>query len=780
MKKIIHIAIFMVILVFQGIAQQEKTVNPPTFEQFFKINPNIFPGVFPVYQVGDKYYLEISEDQFNKDILIVGDIKNGTSTLAKSSGIIRFSKGFKNNLNISRNNYNERAVDNQPMSDLLSKSTLEPVSSVCKIESLGKKKQSYVIEITRQLIEGGDLFSFKNYGPISSPDPSRSGVEEVKPFADGVMFGVIRSQSNPGKDYNGKTVDVPITIRLELVIQQLDDQMMPTKYSDKRVGFATQSYIDFGTSGYVARKTNIIKKWNIQVKPEDVKKYKKGILVEPRKPIFIYLDQSIPKKFVNTVKNGILEWNKCFETAGFKNVLKIMSAAEGVNSWMAAGKVVVSWGGSADNASISMINDPRTGEIKTAKMSVSELLTDDLLPKYFVQCGAYDQRIRQSLYHQDVRNEILQFKVAQGMAEVLGMLPNLAGSAAYRPEQVSDPKWVAKHGFTSSITDNLGFNFLMIPGSSRDQVLFIPSVSSYDHFAVDWAYRQYEDKHTGDVFFKEGKINQDYYYVSQDNNNPLTQSNDLSSELVSASEMGISKLQVFYPKLESITLKMKDDTWDTYVLLATSFLTVYDQYVCSVLPNLGGKENLVVMKNYNNVPFKYTPKATQQKTFDFLDKYLFQGVPSWIKNETVQKINGSKTELIMLKTVTKVINDIVSTEMMNNLLAAENSGTQDAFGTKELFTNINHSIFKDFSTSSPTNTYTRAIQTKVVRNMIDVAAKNGTGKELNEISMVVNVYMESLIDHITRMSKVHQDPITREHYKLLKIQLDNEYLKNRI
>lgn len=777
MKKLIYyITILMVSFALYSKAQQQATTSLPTFETFFKNKAKIYPGIFPIYQVEDKYYLEIDEAQFNKDILIIGDLKNGTSTLAKTTGIIQFNKGLKNNLNVSRNNYNERAVDNETMAAVVSKSTLPPVSFVYKIEAMGNKKGSYIIDITRQLIDGGDLFSFKNYSPISTPDPARSNVETVEPITDGVIFNVIRTQNNPGRTASGKPIDLPLSFQLDLVIQQLSDQLMPVKYSDKRVGFASQSYTDFGRAEYAAKKINIIKKWNIGVKPSELKLYKKGVLVAPQTPIQVYLDPTIPNVFVNAVKEGILAWNSCFETAGFKNVLRIIPASEKNKNSIASGRLVVSWGENLTKPSIAIIDDPRTGEIKAAKMSISNNVASDLLAKYFVQCGAYDERIQQDLYHLEVQKELIKYKVSQAMAEVLGMLPNLAASTAYSPEQISDPKWVMQHGFTTSITDNLEFNFLMNPKNQKNEKLFIPTIGAYDHFAINWAYRQNQDGKAVPTFLNNGKIDSNYFYAVEDKKNVLTQANDLSNNVLKSAEMGIAKLPVFYPKLEEIALKMKDDSWDTYMLVAANFIMMYDQYVSSVLPNIGGKQSRVVMKNYNEVPSVFISKATQQQTFDFLNTYVFQGVPQWTTNNRAQSLDGSNTERLILKTATKVVNTLTSAETLTDLLAAEESGQQNVFGTTELFENMNRFIFKNFDPTVAITRYTRSIQSKTVKNMIDLAAKNKLAAGLNELTSLVNGYLTFLQDKIDLMGKTHTDPTTRAHYQLLKIQLKNEYL----
>lgn len=774
MKKIFSIYIMVCICAVQVIAQQAKPNTPLSFDKFFKDKMQVVPGHFPIYQLDDKYYLQIGASQLDKDILVVGDIRYGNSTLSRSSGVLRFVKGAGENLYITRNNYSEQAVENAAMANLVGGSTLQPISFTFKIEALGKDTGSYIIDITKQLVDGGELFSFKNYNLIANPDPTRSGVESVNAINNGVFFNVYRSQNNPGRDYNGKAIEQAVTMQFGLLLQQLAEQPMAIRLSDRRIGFDTRSFIDFGTTGYAAKRTNIIKKWNIQVKPEDLARYKSGSLVVPQKPISVYLHPSIPKFLINAVKDGVLEWNKAFETAGFKNALKVILPENANQQLMEEGSVLIAWGGMSGKLAVETIEDLRTGEIKTAKMTLYDAVVDDLLQKYFVQCGMYDPRIQKDANSPAVRYDILKFKVGQAMAQVLGMLPNYAASAAYTPQQISNPQWVMQHGFSSSITDDLEFNYLMKPGKNFNSKLFIPSISAYDHFAINWAYRQFQDGKSTPNFLKDGKINPVYYYAAEDKNNPLAQAKDLSSKDIEAAQMGIDRLAAFYPQLEGITAKMKDDSWDTYMLLAANFIMSYDQYVTSVLPNIGGKQRFTVMKGYNDVPFIYVPKARQQATFEFLYKNVLKGVPAWTRNDRAQYTDGSNTETLVTKTAVKVVNALINAELIKNLVEAETSGQKDVFGTKDLFDNIDRYVFQNFDSKVALSSYQRNIQSTLIRSLIALSAKNKLGAGLSEIAIVLNAYNISLASQIDKMAKTHTDLLTKEHFQLMKMLMDND------
>jgi len=775
MKKMLTMVLLGLVITLKVVAQQSKQNTLMSFDKFIKDKKQIAAGTFPVYQFDEKYYLQIGPNQLNKDILVAGDVRFGSSAVSKSSGILRFIKGIGENLYVTRNNYSEQAVNNAPMSNLLSGSTLAPISFTFKVEALGKDTGSFIIDITKQLVEGGELFSFKNYNLIANPDPSRSGVEHVEAVKNGVLFNVIRTQNNSGRDYNGKTLDLPSTMQLGLLLQQLSEAPMPIKISDKRIGFDTRQFTDFGPAGYAAKKVTVIKKWNLMVKPADVARYKAGNLVEPQQPILVYLHSSVPQFFLNAVKDGVLAWNKCFESAGFKNAVKVILPENGKQVAMEEGSVLIAWGGVTPKPVVDLVEDPRTAEIKTAKVTLCDLMIDDVLQKYFIQCGAYDPRIQKDALSPAVRQDILKFKVSQAMAEVLGMLPNYAGSAAYTVQQVSDPKWVAKHGFTSSVTDIVEFNYLMTPVSKTfNSKLFLPQIGAYDHLAINWAYRQFQNTVNSASFLKDGKIDPALYYSAEDKNNPYAQAKDLSSQNIEAAQIGIDKLKAFYPKLEGITAKMDDDTWDTYMLLAANFIMSYDHYATSVLPNIGGKQRFVVMKSYNQTPAVYVPKARQLATFEFLYRNVLKEVPAWTRNDRAQSMDGSNAETLVSKTSTKIINYLSAADLIRSLLEAENSGEKDVFGTKDLFSQIDRYIFLDFNPKTTLNTYQRSIQYNYIKNLLALISKNKIDAGLSDISIVLNAYKTALSKHINQVANTHQDTLTKEHFQLMKMLMNNE------
>ena len=73
-------------------------------------------------------------------------------------------------------------------------------------------------------------------------------------------------------------------------------------------------------SGRVTRMP-IIKRWRLDIRPEDRERYFKGELVEPVNPIVFYVDRNFPKLYQKSIIEAVREWRQAFEQAGFKNAI---------------------------------------------------------------------------------------------------------------------------------------------------------------------------------------------------------------------------------------------------------------------------------------------------------------------------------------------------------------------------------------------------------------------------------------------------------------------------
>ena len=101
----------------------------------------------------------------------------------------------------------------------------------------------------------------------------------------------------------------------------LPEKPMQRRYFDQRVGWFTSSQTDYGLDAQKSKTLRYLDRWRLEVKEEDIEKFKRGELVEPKKQIVYYVDRATPEKWRKYIKQGIEDWQVAFEAAGFKNAI---------------------------------------------------------------------------------------------------------------------------------------------------------------------------------------------------------------------------------------------------------------------------------------------------------------------------------------------------------------------------------------------------------------------------------------------------------------------------
>ena len=160
------------------------------------------------------------------------------------------------------------------------------------------------------------------------------------------------------------------------------------------MGYFTTSRLHYGDNQPEVATKNYITRWKLE--PKDTAAYMRGELVEPVKPIEFYIDHAVPANILPYIKKGILDWNKAFERAGFKNAVVVY---EFTDSMALEGddvkySVLTYDASEKANAMGPSVIDPRTGEILKADViwwhNVRSLLKEWIM----VQTSAYNPAAR--------------------------------------------------------------------------------------------------------------------------------------------------------------------------------------------------------------------------------------------------------------------------------------------------------------------------------------------------------------------------------------------------
>ena len=158
---------------------------------------------------------------------------------------------------------------------------------------------------------------------------------------------------------------------LHYALVRLPDEPMPTRPADPRVGYFNAVVDRYDNDLSRSPRQRYIQRWRLE------KKDPAAAMSEPVRPITYWLDRSIPRDYLEPIREGILAWNAAFEAIGIRNAIVVKDATDDNDLALPEiGQGVVRWLSDSDVgfAALALAHvDPRSGEILHAGIGVESL-----------------------------------------------------------------------------------------------------------------------------------------------------------------------------------------------------------------------------------------------------------------------------------------------------------------------------------------------------------------------------------------------------------------------
>lgn len=741
---------------------------PKTFEAFCDKNTTTISGTFNIYRKASNTYLEISEQMLGKEMLASGVIVKGPwmGTASAITDLITFSKGHGHNLDIRKIKCGDKAEGE--MSLAVENSGLQTVMHSYPIVAYAKDKKGYIIDITKDVEATGKLFAFPNLQWVNRPVAGRSGLDSIYNIKDGVKFTCMHTQTDymPAMSMGAAGYDKHNTVLIDWTLQVMPERKVNMRKADKRVGYTTITLNDYDIDPSRTRSISYIRRWNLQPKAADVSRYNAGQLVEPENPIRVYIDTTFHSSLRSSVVRGVVEWNKCFEKAGFKNAIVVCDGMP--ESMFAYHQIVLSY--ALVLGKVQSVSDPRTGEIVCAMGAISDSDLGKRMKDFQLTLGAcYPTAF--STDRQAIREELCRFQTAELMGQILGLIPNYGGSMAYSVEQLRNSQWLASHGISASVTDPIAFDYLVQPDDNIPLRNVFSKVGEYDEWAIEWGYRQYpgadadkEKKALADIAMK-AKGNAALNFVPASKKGYKASKLDLSSDKLQAAELSMKNLERVLPKLEGYVNSLDDeDAWYLYWEYAPNVYANYSLYVMQAIDYIGSLTREPIIAGYNETPWEIAPKHMQQKAMDFIVRHAYQSKPKWMNLPTLKRIAGYNGDEVMRLLGNNVALRLCNGELMASLMESQLKFGDKAYTLDDMNRVIDHSVFLDFSASKPVNTITTNAQYAFVKQYVEMFKKIRDGKLTDPLSLYMAARIDKVKKAINRLSRSHTDVASRNHY----------------
>jgi hypothetical protein len=773
-------------------------------------------GFLKVHKVEDKFYFEIPNDMFLRDILVVNRLSKtqvGTGYGGDQVGqnVIRFDKGPNNRIFLRTISYAVYAKDStSPMFSSVANSNLQPISFSFDIKAFGKDSATSVIEITDFVNGDNDVLYFssaaKSQRRLGSMQADKSYIVSVNPYPINIEIKAVKTYSRmptPTTGGGGFGAPVPntnLTVEMNSSMVLLPKTPMQARHFDARVGYFTVGYMDYDANPQGVRDITIAKRWRLEPKDEDLEKYKRGELVEPKKPIVFYIDPATPKKWVPYLVQGVNDWQVAFEKAGFKNAIigKMAPTKEQDSTWSledARNSAIVYKPSDVQNASGPSISDPRSGEIIESHINWYHNVMELVRNWYLIQASPNDTRARKMEFPDELMGELIRFVSAHEVGHTIGLRHNFGSSSSVPVENLRKKEWVEANGHTPSIMDYARFNYVAQPEDNIGPSGLFARIGDYDKWAIEWGYRIFPEFKSPEaektklnqwtidklknhrLWWGDGETNQD---------DPRSQTEDLSDDAVKASGYGIKNLQRIVPQLLLWT-KQENEDYTNLNDIYTQVSGQFNRYVTHVARNVSGIYKTPKTIEDPGPIYEYTPKTKQAEAVTFLQQQLFT-TPTWLISSDIFTRTGGNPLTIIGNIQDNALNRLFSATTLNKLINAEAAIGNNAYKMTELFSDLKKGIWSELPARKTIEIYRRNLQksyVNVLSNLLkptEITINLGGGgfnltpsvnTDKSDIKSLVRAHLTSLKAEVTAAAAGMTDPMSKYHLQDVAKRIEN-------
>ena len=708
-------------------AKKEKTYSDIITDKAVTDN-----GLFDVHKIDDKFYYEINDSLLGRDMLMVTRIVKMATELPlsrhkMSEQVLKWEK-FDNNILLKQASYSKFANDSLPISIAVSNSNFEPIIASFKISVKNKDKNSYVIDVTSLYKNDVKMFGFpqstrKTY-KISSLDSKLSFIESIRSFPLNIETKHIKTY----KSSDSRNGQISMVLNNSMVL--LPKEPMRRRYFDERVGWFTSSQTDYGIDNQEAETVRYLDRWRLEVKDEDIEKFKSGELVEPKKPIVYYLDPATPKKWRKYLKDGIEDWNVAFEAAGFKNavIVKYPPTKEEDPDWSPEDvrySTVRYLASPSLNANGPHVSDPRSGEIIESDINWYHNVMKLLRNWYFVQTAAVNPEARGVEFKNEVMGELIRFVSSHEFGHTIGLPHNMGSSSAYPVDSLRSATFTKKYGTAPSIMDYARFNYVAQPGDEGVALMpsdwDTPNVGVYDIYAVKWGYKPIldvtheEEKSILQSWITEKADDLKYRFGSA-GIDPSSQTEDLGDNAVKASEYGIANLKRIMPNLIKWTTE-DGETYDELEYMYNQVLGQFRRYMGHVANNIGGVYQYYKTADQDGAVYTHVSKEHQKACVNFLNNHLFN-TPYWmIEKDILNKIEFAGMTNRIRTVQSSYLNNILDFGKMARMIENEALNGNNAYTLENFMNDVKNGIWSELRNGKKIDVYRRNLQRTYIQRL---------------------------------------------------------------
>jgi hypothetical protein len=669
--------------------EKKDSKYPPFAEVTKEAKPTADPSLLKLWQKGEHLYTELGSGQLDRDFIVLisiargigeGPLLGGMSWGFGDDWLWQFRK-VDDKIHIIRRNVRFTADKGSPEERAVKLAYTDSVLFSLPIVTKGPSGGD-VVDLGPVFMS--DLPQISSVLPGFSFAPNKSTWESVKGFKDNVEIRLAATYASGG-NFNFDTVPDSrgVTISIHYSISLLPQNGYQPRLADDRVGYFLTVLKNYSKKGDEDQFVRYINRWQLEKADPSAEKS------PPKNPIRFYVEKTVPYPYRKPIHDGILEWNKAFDKAGFVDAIHVIQQRdeetwdpEDINyntfRWITA---------SAGFAMGPSRVNPTTGEILDADIIFDadfirfwkdeyETFSPDVvaamtggaldLKTYEEDLKKIPPHLRQAAlcrceYHSGIARELAlgsaaitamsaaptkemqEQMVMQALKEVtmhevghtLGLRHNFKASTLYALDEINDQDKTRATGVTGSVMDYNPAN--IVPQGVKQGDFFSTTIGPYDIWAIEYGYKPLGGGTQGEV--EELKkiaarcASPELAYATDEDtrgidSDPLANRYDLGKEPLEYSKMRSKLIGDLWPKLMERAAK-EGEGYQRVRRIFGVLLGNYGQSMWFASRYIGGVHVHRDHKGDPNArpPFVVVPADKQREALKILEEQVFSDKP---------------------------------------------------------------------------------------------------------------------------------------------------------
>lgn len=690
-------------------------------------------GLFTVHRDEGDIYFEIPDTLLGRDMLLISRVAGVQAGMggflpagaAVNRQMVRFERADDR---ILLRKYSEEAVADDTLAIALSvrANYLAPILAAFEIEARGPTDATSLVEVSGFF--EGDTPAISGLRPaqrrqyqVRRLDGDRSFIDRVRsyPLNVNVRHTLTYDAAAPPSDEQANTISMEMNQSLVLLPAE---PMMP-RYADDRVGYFSVDRVNYGLDEQKAATETFIRRWRLE--PSDPVAYARGEIVEPVQPITWYIDPATPPRWRQAVRDGVENWNRAFEAAGFRNAVRVLDAPtpEEDPEWDPEDVrySVVRWSASLTrNAQGPSTSDPRTGEIIESDIVWYHNHMRSYRNWMMVQTGAANPGARSLPIDDGLMAEAMEQVITHEIGHAIGLPHNMVASSAFPVDSLRSQTFTSRMGVAPTIMDYARQNYIAQPEDGLRPEDFLRRIGPYDLYSVNWGYRVIpgattpdDERSTLDAWIVERADDRMYKYLPQGGlgvTDPRAQTEDMGDDPVRASDYGMQNLQRIIPNLVSWTTTDGEDYSDLREVYGEA-LGQWNRYVGHVLTLVGGVHVDLKTADQAGVVYDVVPRERQKQAVGWLTRNVFEA-PVWLNDPAILERIGPATGGLraLQRRQASILRRLLDSRRLDILAEMEATSPDRAYPLAEFLDDVRTGVWGDLGRVSAIDGYRRALQ----------------------------------------------------------------------